>query len=130
MSKPNKTSCRRPVRSRMLLRFFASLVVCNVILPSSLLSLLLDVVSAARSSAEAGAGGDGRLWQPWADHLVYSALISLPWAGSELAEGLDDDMDALLVAVGGYMSMRPKEHSAALMPFRGGGPDDEDRCKR
>ena len=28
----------------------------------------------------------GRGWQPYADHLVYSALAALPWGGSELAE--------------------------------------------
>jgi len=117
-------------RYRMLLRFLAALVLTNVILPSSLLALLSDMVATAKAAAEGNGGGDGRLWQPWADHLVYTVLACLPWAGTELAESGGEALDSLMASVAEYVSMRPKQHSIALMPFSDGSADHEDRCRR
>ena len=41
----------------------------------------------------------GRGWQPYADHLVYSALAALPWGGSELAESAPAEVCDLAPAV-------------------------------
>lgn len=112
----------------MQLRFCAALVVTNTIAPSSFLSLLTDIVKVAVAAARGST--DSRIWQPWADHLVYCTLACLPWAGAELAEGAAEAMDAFLEAVTEYMDARPVTHTSALMPFYGGAPDHSDRCLR
>jgi len=113
-------------RSRMHLRFFAALVVTNVIPAGSYLSLLSDMVKVAITAASSA--GDSRVWQPWADHMVYCVLAALPWAAPELADAAPEAMDALLDVVAEYIAARPSAHTAALMPFYGGARDHSDRC--
>ena len=63
------------------------------------------------------AGDDGRSWQPYADHLVYMALMALPWGGPELAESVPAELAALLQAVEAYMAKRPRSSQPSLRPF-------------
>lgn len=118
--------CAHACRSRMHLRFFAALVVTNVIPAGSYLSLLSDMVKVAITAASSA--GDSRVWQPWADHMVYCVLAALPWAAPELADAAPEAMDALLDVVAEYIAARPSAHTAALMPFYGGARDHSDRC--
>ncbi|EIE25257.1 ARM repeat-containing protein [Coccomyxa subellipsoidea C-169] len=105
-------------RARLLLRFFAALVVANVLHASSVLAALLSVVDAASAIASAGGGGDsGRLWQPYTDYLVYAALMALPWGGAELAESAPSDLERLFGGVEAYMAARPRASQPALRPF-------------
>ena len=61
---------------------------------------------------------DGRrLWQPYADHLVYCALMALPWGGADLAEGAPAEMQRLLDEAEKYMDLRPQQLTGALRPF-------------
>ena len=58
-----------------------------------------------------------RIWQPYADHLVYSVLMALPWGGSDLAEGAPTELEKLMGEVEKYMELRPVQLSTALRPF-------------
>lgn len=73
------------------------------------------------------AGGEGqddqRIWQPYADHLVYSVLMALPWGGADLAEGAPAELEKLMSEVEKYMELRPMKFSTAMRPFFEG--DDE-----
>ncbi|KAK9820118.1 hypothetical protein WJX72_006327 [[Myrmecia] bisecta] len=113
-------------KARMLLRFFASLVVSNVLHPSSVMATMQAVVDTAQEIAPAGDQSDsGRQWQPYSDHLVYMALMALPWGGSELADSAPSEMERLFTAVEGYMTLRPRAEQPALRPFYEAA-DDED----
>ena len=57
------------------------------------------------------------MWQPYADYLVYIALMALPWGGPDLAEGAPQDLERLLAEVGKYVALRPASHTPALRPF-------------
>lgn len=63
------------------------------------------------------AGDDGRSWQPYTDHLVYMALVALPWGGPELGEPLPGEVEALLAAADDYMGKRPRSSQPSLRPF-------------
>ena len=57
------------------------------------------------------------MWQPYADYLVYSVLIALPWGGADLAEGAPAELDKLLESAEKYMELRPQQLTTALRPF-------------
>ena len=61
-----------------------------------------------------------RVWQPYADYLVYSVLIALPWGGADLAEGAPAELEKLLSETEKYMELRPQKLNAALRPFSEG----------
>ena len=67
----------------------------------------------------AGKGGvdDRRVWQPYADYLVYSVLIALPWGGPDLAEGAPAELEKLMESAERYMELRPQQLTSALRPF-------------
>ena len=71
------------------------------------------------------AGDDGRSWQPYADHLVYMALMALPWGGPELAESLPAELAALLQAADAYMAKRPRSSQPSLRPFAAAIKEDD-----
>ena len=71
------------------------------------------------------AGGDPRLWQPYADFLVGGVLMALPWGGSELAESAPEQMALLFSAVETYMEGRPRRHQPGLQPFARPRDDDD-----
>ncbi|CAL8461756.1 g1287 [Coccomyxa elongata] len=105
-------------RARLLLRFFAALVASNVLHASSVLAALLSIVEAATAIAAAGGSGDsGRVWQPYADYLVYATLMALPWGSVELAESVPADLERLFGGVEAYMAARPRSSQPALRPF-------------
>lgn len=58
-----------------------------------------------------------RVWQPYADYLVYSVLMALPWGGTDLAEGAPAELDKLLESAEKYMELRPQQLTSALRPF-------------
>lgn len=68
-----------------------------------------------------GAGGtadEGRQWQPYTDHLLYSVLMALPWGGLELVAGLEGDrLGPLFEVAEEYMGLRPRQSSSGLAPF-------------
>ena len=57
------------------------------------------------------------MWQPYADYLVYSVLIALPWGGADLAEGAPAELEKLLETAEKYMELRPQQLTTALRPF-------------
>ncbi len=59
------------------------------------------------SSCAGAADPSGRTWQPWADHLVYSAVAALPWGGAELCEGDAQGMERLVAGVDSYLQASP-----------------------
>lgn len=61
--------------------------------------------------------GEARLWQPYADYLVYSVLVALPWGGSELMEASIADSSSFLEAAEKYMDARPIKLTTSLRPF-------------
>ena len=67
------------------------------------------------------AGGDTRdeqrIWQPYADYLVYIVLMALPWGGPDLAETAPAEMEKLLAEAEKYMDLRPTAHTPGLRPF-------------
>ena len=75
----------------------------------------LCIAVAAESKAEAG-----RRLQPYTDHLVYTAVIALPWLAPEL-QHLESDPEGLTVLasqVEQYLTIRPASASQdALNPF-------------
>ena len=70
----------------------------------------------AQSAGKEGADG-GRVWQPYADYLVYSVLLALPWGGPDLAEGAPAELEKLLESAEKYMELRPQQLTSALRPF-------------
>lgn len=76
-------------------------------------------------AAAAPAGDDGRSWQPYADHLVYTALMALPWGGPELAESVPDAVADLLAAAEAYLGKRPRSTQPSLRPFSAAVKKDE-----
>jgi len=89
-----------------------------VVPPSSL-------VRSPPPAAAAPAGDDGRSWQPYADHLVYTALMALPWGGPELAESVPDAVADLLAAAAAYLGKRPRSTQPSLRPFSAAVKKDE-----
>lgn len=63
------------------------------------------------------AGGDAQAWQPYADFLVSSVLMALPWGGSELAESAPDQITLLFSAAESYINTRPHKQQLGLRPF-------------
>lgn len=66
----------------------------------------------------------GRSWQPYADHLVYSALAALPWGGSELAESAPAEVRTCACAQSVHKPLkdvRPVRVVASLPHSRQGG---------
>jgi nuclear cap-binding protein subunit 1 len=59
----------------------------------------------------------GRGWQPYTDHVVYCALMALPWGGPELAEGAPAETARIFAAVEAYMGARARQSQPALAPF-------------
>ena len=105
-------------RARLLLRFCAALVVTNVLHASSVLATLQQFVEAALALAQANPGGDGgQAWQPYADHLVYMAVLALPFGGPELADTVPEELRQLVAAVDRYMELRPCSSQPELRPF-------------
>ncbi len=70
-------------------------------------------------------GDDGRSWQPYADYLVYTSLMALPWGGPELAESVPEEVAALLQAVDSYMVKRPRSSQPSLRPFAAAIKEDD-----
>ena len=71
---------------------------------------------------------EGRQWQPYTDYLVYSALMALPWGGSELAAGAadgDDRLGPLFEACEQYMGLRMRQRQPGLAPFSAPLDDDD-----
>ncbi|KAL4428043.1 hypothetical protein ABPG75_002132 [Micractinium tetrahymenae] len=115
-----------PRRARLLLRFCAALVPTNVLHAGSLVAALRALVDVAVAAAEASPeGDDGCSWQPYTDHLVYSALMVLPWGGAELAESVPAELSALLAAVDAYMACRPRSTQPSLRPFAAAIREDD-----
>lgn len=110
-------------RARLLLRFAAALVVVGVLQAASVFSAVAGFVATAATIADAD--GDGRSWQPYADHLVYMALASLPFGGPEMAEGGPEQLQALLEATDAYMARRPRATQPSLRPFSAAIKDDD-----
>lgn len=78
------------------------------------------------TNCTAGPTGDGgRSWQPYADHLVYIALLALPWGGPELAESVPEQLSGLLGAVDAYMAKRPRATQPSLRPFAAAIKEDD-----
>ena len=75
--------------------------------------------------AAAPAGDDGRSWQPYADHLVYTALMALPWGGPELAESVPEAVADLLAAAEAYMGKRPRSTQPSLRPYSAAVREDD-----
>lgn len=73
----------------------------------------------------APAGDDGRSWQPYADHLVYTALVALPWGGPELAESVPEAVAGLLAAAEAYMGKRPRSTQPSLRPYSASVREDD-----
>lgn len=71
--------------------------------------------------ADAGTKAEiGSQLQPYTDHLVYSAVIAVPWLAPEL-QHLESDPEGLVTfssTVEQYLAARPNSFSqAALNPF-------------
>lgn len=74
-------------RIKLLLRFFVALSAARVAQASDVAALLARLVGRAIETAERSQAMDYRLWQPYTDHLVLTALLALPWGGKRLLEG-------------------------------------------
>ena len=59
----------------------------------------------------------GRLWQPYTDFLVTSALLAVPWGGPEMAESAPNDVQQLLASARSYQQARPRQTQQALRPL-------------
>lgn len=59
----------------------------------------------------------GRLWQPYTDFLVTSALLAVPWGGPEMAESAPNDVQQLLASARSYQQARPRQMQQALRPL-------------
>lgn len=122
-------------RARLLLRLIVALVPVNVVHAADALSVVRLFIDAAQSilekaKARAQADGeevddDGSSWQPYTDWLMYSALISLPWGGPELAHAAGDDISALLGSVATYIERRPRQSQPGLRPFAAPVKEDD-----
>lgn len=77
-----------------------------------------DATDAAQAGEASGREDDGRLWQPYADSLVYVALMALPWGGMELCGSAAADTDRLLEQMQAYMEVRG---GCIRLGWRGGG---------
>lgn len=105
-------------KARLLVRFLIALVVPGVVQPSSAIAMLRSLVDTAISVAESAIGDDkGARWQPYADYLVYTALMALPFGGPELSDSAPDQIEALLGQVDAYMAKRPHVSQPGLRPF-------------
>lgn len=76
-------------------------------------------------AAAGPAGDDGRSWQPYADHLVYMALMALPWGGPELADSVPEQLGGLLDAAEAYLGRRPRASQPSLRPFAAAIKEDD-----
>ena len=56
---------------------------------------------------------------------MYAALMALPWAGPELAEGAAAELARLFAAVEAYMAKRPRQSQPALRPFYEASGDED-----
>lgn len=81
------------------------MVNCRVVSPSSYLNLLETLVDITMESD---------VPETRTDFYVFTVLSSLPWAGRELHEKKESDLDQLLTHIESYMSRRSKPHHTAL----------------
>ncbi|KAK9821283.1 hypothetical protein WJX74_008679 [Apatococcus lobatus] len=111
-------ACADWTRFSCLLRFLAALVPANVLHPSAVIGQLRRMVNVALDVVKTGDMQDGgRLWQPYTDFLVTSALLAVPWGGPEMAESAPNDMQQLLAAARSYQQARPRQMQQALRPM-------------
>lgn len=69
----------------------------------------------------------GQRLQPYADHLVYSAAVALPWMAPELQQ-LGSDPEGLLTlasSIEQYIGLRQSHTQQALNAFPAATSDDE-----
>lgn len=78
---------------------------CRVVSPASYLNLLETLVDVTMESD---------VPETRTDFYVFTVLSSLPWAGRELHEKKESDLDQLLSNIENYMSKRNKPHHTAL----------------
>lgn len=114
-------------KGRLLLRFFASLVVTKVLSSASLISLLRSFVDKAfEIASKAETDDDGRSWQPYTDYVVYMALVALPFGSSELVAQAKEEIFELVRVSDEYLTKRRRSFQPALRPYA--APIEENDC--
>src|SRR5699024_7769192 len=81
--------------ARILIRFFSDLVNTRVISSASLISLFENLVDVTM---------EDNIPQVRSDYFVFTVLSALPWAGKELFEKKEVELDQILNTIDSYIS--------------------------
>uniref|UniRef100_H2YUE9 Nuclear cap-binding protein subunit 1 n=2 Tax=Ciona savignyi TaxID=51511 RepID=H2YUE9_CIOSA len=90
--------------ARYMVQFLSDLVNCNLVTPTSLISLYNIFISVTRQDS----------LQSRKDWYVYAVLSSLPWAGSALSEKHSVEVATLFDNIRKYIVRRDKSHQEFL----------------
>ena len=82
-------------KARILVRFFSDLVNTRVISSASLINLFENLVDVTM---------EDNIPQVRSDYFVFTVLSALPWAGKELYEKKEQELDQILNTIDSYIS--------------------------
>lgn len=109
---------QRP-EAKSILRFLSCLVNTKVIAQVDMVRFLQSLVDQAHLAFEEteGGGSDPSVWQPKADFMVHSVLVSLIWLASGVASAPCPELGSLVNSIGLFMEKRSSDIPASLRLF-------------
>lgn len=109
---------QRP-EAKSILRFLACLVNTNVISQVEMVRFLQLLVDQAHLAFEESESDEKvpNVWQPKADFMVHSVLVSLVWLASGSGSALCPEMESLVNSIGLFMDRRSSDIPPSVLLF-------------